>query len=54
MTLLDLRDKGIAKACEEFGIKMLTETRGIVSASDVTNAVEGFAILITFVFMFTG
>ena len=37
----DLRDKGIAKACEEFGIKMLTETRGIVSASDVTNAVEG-------------
>lgn len=37
----DLRDQGIAKACEEFGVKMLTETRGIASASDVTNAVEG-------------
>ena len=37
----DLRDKGIAKACEDLGVNLLTETRGIVSASDVTNAVEG-------------
>ncbi len=37
----DLRDQGLARACEEFGIKMLTETRGIASAGDVTNAVEG-------------
>ena len=37
----DLRDQGIAKACEEFGVTLLTETRGISSASDVTNAVEG-------------
>ncbi len=37
----DLRDQGFAKACDEFGINLLTETRGISSASDVTNAVEG-------------
>lgn len=36
-----MRDKGIAKACEDLGVNLLTETRGIVSASDVTNAVEG-------------
>lgn len=37
----DLRDQGITKACEEFDVQMLTETRGIASAGDVTNAVEG-------------
>lgn len=37
----DLRDKGIARACEEFGVTLLTETRGIATVDDVTNAVEG-------------
>ena len=37
----DLRDKGIARACEEKGMKLLTETRGISTVDDVTNAVEG-------------
>lgn len=37
----DLRDKGIARACEEFGVNLLTETRGINTVDDVTNAVEG-------------
>lgn len=37
----DLRDKGIAQACEDLNIKLLTETRGITSVADVTNAVEG-------------
>ena len=36
----DLRDQGIVKACDEFGINLLTETRGITSSDDVTNAVE--------------
>lgn len=37
----DLRDKGIAAACEDLGVTLLTETRGIATAADVTNAVEG-------------
>lgn len=37
----DLRDKGIARACEDFGVTLLTETRGIETVDDVTNAVEG-------------
>ena len=37
----DLRDKGIARACEETGVNLLTETRGISTVDDVTNAVEG-------------
>ena len=37
----DLRDKGIAHACEESGVTLLTETRGIATVDDVTNAVEG-------------
>lgn len=37
----DLRDKGIAAACEALGVTLLTETRGIATAADVTNAVEG-------------
>ena len=37
----DLRDKGIARACEEFGVTLLTETRGIKTVDDVTNSVEG-------------
>lgn len=37
----DLRDKGIARACEELNINLLTETRGISDVADITNAVEG-------------
>ena len=37
----DLRDKAIAQACEDFGITFLTETRGVATVDDVTNAVEG-------------
>lgn len=37
----DLRDKGIARACEDCGVNLLTETRGIATVDDVTNAVEG-------------
>lgn len=37
----DLRDTGIVKACEDLGVNLLTETRGISSVDDVTNAVEG-------------
>lgn len=37
----DYRDAGIAKACEEKGINILTETRGISTVDDVTNTVEG-------------
>lgn len=37
----DLRDQGIAKACSDMGVKLLTETRGISTVGDVTNAVEG-------------
>ena len=36
----DYRDKGIARACEEKGITLLTETRGIASVDDVTNSIE--------------
>ena len=36
----DLRDKGIARACDDFGVTFLTETRGIASVDDVTNSVE--------------
>lgn len=36
----DLRDKGIAAACEDLDVTLLTETRGIATAGDVTNAVE--------------
>lgn len=37
----DLRDKGIVQACEDLNVNLLTETRGITTAADVTNAVEG-------------
>lgn len=37
----DKRDKGIARACKDLGINLLTETRGIADVTDVTNAVEG-------------
>jgi ABC-type sugar transport system substrate-binding protein len=36
----DLRDKGIAAACEEMGVTLLTETRGISTVDDVTKAVD--------------
>lgn len=37
----DNRDRGIEQACTDFGVTLLTETRGIVTTDDVTNAVEG-------------
>ena len=37
----DYRDTGIVKACEDYGVNLLTETRGITTVEDVTNAVEG-------------
>lgn len=37
----DIRDAAIARACEDLGINLLTETRGISATDDVTNAVEG-------------
>lgn len=37
----DLRDQGIADACEDLGVNLLTETRGISTVGDVSNAVEG-------------
>lgn len=37
----DLRDSAIAKACEDYGVNFLTETRGVATVDDVTNAVEG-------------
>lgn len=36
----DARDKGIAQAASEKGVKILTEARGITQATDVTKAVE--------------
>lgn len=37
----DLRDQGIAEACKDLGVNLLTETRGVSAVADVTNAVEG-------------
>lgn len=37
----DYRDTGINQACKDFGVNLLTETRGITTVEDVTNAVEG-------------
>ena len=37
----DYRDAGITEACEDFDVNLLTETRGISTVEDVTNAVEG-------------
>ncbi len=37
----DLRDQGIASACSDLGVTLLTETRGISTVGDVSNAVEG-------------
>ncbi len=42
----DLRDIGIENACEDFGLNLLTETRGIATVDDVTNSVE--AIISTY------
>lgn len=38
----DFRDAGIQKACDDLGINLLSETRGIVTTEDVTKAVDGF------------
>ena len=39
----DMRDAGIQAACDELGINLLVETRGVTTVEDVTNAVNGFA-----------
>lgn len=38
----DAREIGFARACEEYGIEVVGEARGLAQASDVTNAVESF------------
>ena len=38
----DAREVGLARACEEFGMKIAGEARGLTQASDITNAVESF------------
>ncbi|MCR1841544.1 sugar ABC transporter substrate-binding protein [Murimonas intestini] len=38
----EAREAGLAKACEEYGIEIVGEARGLTQASDVTNAVESF------------
>lgn len=35
------RDAGIEQACEELGINLITETRGIVTTEDVTKSMDG-------------
>lgn len=37
----DYRDTGINQACKDFGVNLLTETRGVTTVEDVTNSVEG-------------
>lgn len=41
-TTCDAREAGLAKACEEFGMEIVGESRGHMQASDTTAAVESF------------
>jgi len=38
----DQREEGIANACEEFGMEVVAEARGLAQASDATSATESF------------
>jgi len=38
----DQREEGIARACEEFGMEVVAEARGLAQASDATSAAESF------------
>ena len=38
----DAREEGLAKACEEYGIEIVGESRGSTQASDITAATESF------------
>ena len=38
----DLREAGIYRACEEFGMEVVAEARGLTQASDITAAAESF------------
>lgn len=38
----DAREVGLATACEEYGIDIVGEARGLTQASDITNSVESF------------
>lgn len=41
-TTCDTRESGLAKACEEFGIEIVGESRGHAQATDTTAATESF------------
>jgi len=41
-TTCDTRELGLARACEEFGIEIVGESRGHAQATDTTAAVESF------------
>jgi len=41
-TTTDLREEGINKACEQYGMKVVTEARSLTQASDATSATESF------------
>ncbi len=41
-TTTDLREEGAEKACEEFGMEIVAESRDIAQASDATAATESF------------
>jgi len=41
-TTCDAREVGLARACEEYGIEIVAESRGFTQASDATSATESF------------
>jgi ABC-type sugar transport system substrate-binding protein len=41
-TTCDAREEGLAKACEEYGMEIVSEARGLSQASDATSATESF------------
>ncbi len=41
-TTCDTREEGLAQACEEYGMEVVAESRGLTQASDATSAVESF------------
>lgn len=41
-TTCDARERGLAQACEEYGMEIVSESRGHLQASDTTAAVESF------------
>ncbi len=41
-TTTDAREEGLAKACEEYGMEIVGESRGNTQASDITSATQSF------------